>query len=85
MSMSKKINRRLGKIQAQLLDHLDHRKSWSRKCSWVWSTENGTLRMLERLLTRGYVWHDADGKWYITFEGRQALKAHKYDQNKKAG
>jgi hypothetical protein len=47
--------RPLGKKQQSVLEALKRHKGWSYGCGWVWDSQGGTLRIMERLVARGDV------------------------------
>jgi len=57
------MSRSLGDKQRGLLKSLVYHKRWfhSYKCGWLWDTPSGTVKILEALVTRGFVKKHEEG------------------------
>lgn len=54
----RKKQRKLGKIQKQVLDSLRNHGFWSRHCGWIWDTTEHTKKLMESLVRAGVATFD---------------------------
>jgi hypothetical protein len=45
----------LGKIQSNVLSSLIEYKGWQERCGWIYDTSSNTKKVLNTLVTRGFV------------------------------
>lgn len=46
--------RKLGHVQEKVLKCLRSHKRWHPHCGWVWSSEQGTKKIMDRLVQLGH-------------------------------
>jgi hypothetical protein len=53
--VKKNRTRGLGSLQRNVLSSLIEYKGWQVRCGWVWDTQSNTKKILDSLVTRGFV------------------------------